>query len=246
MRALKNFLPVFLLAEIFFIASSFAEIKIKTPAWEKVKAHQKKNEYIFVLIDDAKSKESKSVEKLLQKVDNELGNKCAIIKIRFGDTKEEELMKFFRITRELIPLILVIAPNGAVTGVFSKQLDEKQLKGSVVSAQEAEILLSLQEGRIVFLCFYNDGDTYLKTVKAEVGAIAAYFKGTVDTFYINKKEIIGKTLFTQLEIADKTTVFTLVPPGRIISKLEEEQITRKNLLQPILSSCGSGCGSGCK
>jgi len=231
---------------LLFPLFSFAEININTPSWKKVEICQGKNRYVFLFIDDGKTGENKTVEKTLQEVDKELGNKSAIIKVMFTDKKEKEMIKSFRITKEMIPAVLVIAPNGAVTGLFSKQLDKGALKESIVSAQEAEVIFSLQEGRLVLLCFYTNKDPFLEKAKTELKAIETYFRGMVTTFYINSDDEKEKSLVKKLEVSDKTVVFTLVPPWRLISKLEQEQITRKNLLQPILSACGSGCGSGCE
>jgi hypothetical protein len=251
----KLFSGVFLLlslAILQFVLPGFvyAEIKLKTPSWEKVTLAHKNNEYVFLLVDNGKSKEGKAIEQVLQDVNKELGNKCKSIKVLSTDKKEAELIKFFRITDELVPVVFVIAPNGAISSVFSKSIDKKALNESIISEQESAVILNLQEGRLALLCYYKAGDSYLETARSEIKAIETYFKGMASTFYINRNDIKGKPLFNnmveKLGVSDKITVLTLAPPGRVMNKLEGEQITRNNLLQSILASCGSGCGSGCK
>lgn len=232
---------------ILFPVFSSAEININTPSWEKIKTYGKENKYVFLFISESKSAETKKIEIMLQEINKELKNKSVIIKVIISNKKEKELIKFFRITKENVPIVLAIAPNGAITGVFSKQIDKKLLRESIVSARESEIILSLQERCLVFLCFYKNKDSFLETVKSELKTIEGYFKGSLVTFYISSNDTSEKSLLKKLNVSDKTVVFTLVPPDKVISKLEGEQITKENLLRPILSACGSGssgCGSG--
>ena len=58
----KLFSGVFLLFSLAILqfllpVSVYAEIKLKTPSWEKVTLSHKNNEYVFLLIDNGKSKE---------------------------------------------------------------------------------------------------------------------------------------------------------------------------------------------
>ncbi|HCJ66983.1 MAG TPA: hypothetical protein DHV62_06580, partial [Elusimicrobia bacterium] len=175
----------FILMMIIFPVVSSAGININTPSWEKVKIYGKENKYVFLFISESKSDENKKIEIILQEINSELRNKSAIVKVVITDKKEEELIKFFRIAKENVPIVLVIAPNGAITGAFSKQVEKKSLREAIVSTRESEIILSLQERCLVFICFYKNKNSFLETVKSDLKTIEKYFKGSLVTFYIS-------------------------------------------------------------
>ena len=118
---------------------------------------------------------------------------------------------------------------------------------SLVSTAEADLVLSLQKGQVVFLCLYKGQSDELEKVKMELGAIEKLFNGIGVTRYLNINETSEKSFIKKLPPfeSDLTTVFTVVPPGRIISKFEGNQIDRRNLIVAFQSACGAGCGSGC-
>ena len=119
---------------------------------------------------------------------------------------------------------------------------------SLVSAAEADLILTLQKGCVVFLCLYKNQSDELEKVKTELGAIEKLFKGVVVIRYLDTNDTSASPFVKKLPSfnSDLTTVFTVVPPGRIISRFEGSQINRRNLLAAFQAACGSGCSpSGC-
>jgi len=143
-------------------------------------------------------------------------------------------------------VVLVVAPNAAITGIFGTDINQEQAEQSLVSSVEADLIRSVQKGNVVFLCLHNGKSSNLEKVKAELGAIETLFKGAGVALYLNTKDTSVSPFIKKLPsfATDSTTVFTVVPPGRIISRFEGQQVTRANLLAAFQSACGSGCGPG--
>ena len=244
----KSFLIIFvILFSHFFTSIAGAEINIKTPAWQMVKDLGKKGSYTFLFLGDAKTDEGKNMLKNLNDTKQELIEKKAdIVKIIPDDPKEQDLLSFFKIKD--YPTVLVVAPNGAITGYFSKTADKKVLGESLVSLKEAEIFKNLQEGRVVFLCFHKDTEPNIDAIKSDLDTVANNFKGAVNVIYTNSDVKEEKSLTKKLQVSSALpTVFIIVPPGRAVAKLEGSDITKENLMRALVSSCGGGgCGSGCK
>ena len=101
------------------------------------------------------------------------------------------------------------------------------------SAIEEKISRSLIDGRLVFLCFYPvSKELLLKTVKSEISGIDLFFKGAASIFYMNSNDISGRSYFRKFSVPDKkAVVYTIRPDGRIISRLEGDQITRKKFAE---------------
>lgn len=113
--------------------------------------------------------------------------------------------------------------------------------------KETEVLDNLAQRRVVFLCFYNESDTSLLSVRAEINSVVSNFKGAVTSVYVSGSDKAEDKLRAKFDtLPEQTAVFIVVPPGRAVAKIEGKDITRQNLMRALYSSCGGGgCGSGC-
>ena len=57
-----------------------------------------------------------------------------------------------------MPLVLAVAPNGAVTGGFPTTFEKQQLVDAIATPSTQKCLKALQDGKLVFLCVQN-GET---------------------------------------------------------------------------------------
>ena len=220
----------------------YAEITIKTPAWQKVKDLTKKGYYVFLFINNNKNEDSKKMFTAIKEIKGTKTKKVDIVQIAKSDSKEKELINFFKIGED--PTVITLAPNGAITGYFAKTVVKDSLISSLVSLKEAEVIKNLQDGKAVFLCFHDKNNSDYIKVQNEIESVAANFKGMVNAIYVSSGEenLRKKVALT----SDITTVLIIVPPGQAVAQLEGSNITKANLMRAFLSSCGSGCGSGCK
>lgn len=220
----------------------YAEITIKTPAWQKAKDLTKKGYYVFLFINDNNNKDSKKMLTVIKKIISRKTKKVNIVQVFKNDSQEKELINFFKIGED--PTVITLAPNGAITGYFAKTVVNDSLISSLVSLKEAEVIKNLQEGRAVFLCFYDKKNSDFIKIQNEIESVTSNFKGTVNAIYVNggEEDLRKKVALT----SDITTVLIILPPGRAVAQLEGSNITKANLMRALLSSCGSGCGSGCK
>ena len=226
-----------------FTLIASAEINLKTPAWQKAQELGKKGSYTFLFVGNEQADEGKIMLATLREI---VGRKAALVKIAPADPREQELVNSFRV--KVSPTVIVVAPNGAITGYFTKTADKRALSGSLVSLKEAEALKILQEGRAVFLCFQKETSLNIDTIKADLNAVADNFKGSVSVLYVDNDDREAKDLINKMQLKSATpTVFILIPPGRAAAKLAGSDITKENLMRAFVSSCGGGsCGSGCK
>lgn len=214
---------------------------------DKLNKCSEEQKFAFLFADKGKTSEGQVIREMLQKVADRHPGKVIIAKVDFSKEKTS-LERYFKIKLKESPVVFVIAPNGAVTGIFDKRINEQMAEQSLVSAAEADLLLSLQKGQVVFLCLYKNQSDELEKVKTELGVIEKLFKGVGVARYLSTSDEAVSSFVKKLPSfnSDLTTVFTVVPPGRIISRFEGSQISRRNLLAAFQSACGSGCSpSGC-
>lgn len=69
---------------------------------------------------------------------------------------EQALVQKYGIGRAPMPVTVVVAPNGAVTGVFAKVVKEEQLAASIVPPTMMRCMKSLQDKKLVFVCLTHE------------------------------------------------------------------------------------------
>ena len=214
------------------------------PGWqEELKTAGRESKYALLFITDEKSDGSKAMQANLQESIRNSPTQFGIIKVN-AQTEKYSLMKFLKIgALNKVPLTLVIAPNGAITGSFAGKVTPDALQAFVVPAKEADILLSMQRNEVVLLCLHKGVTGELDTVKSELRAIGANYAGKVSVFYADITDQREAHLARRLPASNaKLAVLAIAPSGNINATLEGQQINRQNLLKAV-QSCGSGCSS---
>jgi hypothetical protein len=144
-----------------------------------------------------------------------------------------------------MPLTLVVAPAGAITGGFVGEVTAAQLSGAFVGPGTATCLKALQDNKLVLLCVQNastkSNDAALKGAR-EFKADARYEKVT-EIVSMDPSDAAESKLLGQLQISPKTsqavTAF-LAPPGSVVAKYTGA--TDKNTLVAALTAATSGSG----
>jgi hypothetical protein len=147
-----------------------------------------------------------------------------------------------------MPIVLAIAPNGAIVANFVNNLTKQQILDSFVSPSMEARLKSLQQGKLVLLCVQN-GKTRLNSEAMngvrELKSDQRFSQATevimVDPGQPAERPFLSKLGMTD-PIADATTLM-IAPPGSIIGSFKGA--TDKNQLVATLTSAAAGCGTGC-
>ncbi len=163
------------------------------------------------------------------------------------DASEKAIVDKFDLTRAPMPLVLAIAPNGAITGGFPTKFEEKQLLDAFATPGSERMVKLLQDGKMVFLCVQNDKT---KSNNAAMQGIRdfradARFVGTTEIVTLDPRDKKESTFLVDLkvspDIAEATSVF-VVPPGKAIGKFEGA--TNKEALVELINKASSGCCCG--
>ncbi len=145
-----------------------------------------------------------------------------------------------------MPLVLVVAPNGAIMGGFPTKFDETQLMGAFGTSALEETMKFLQERRLVFLCIQNQSTQQNDAAMYGVNELRAdpQMGGAVRVVMANPADPNESKLFSQLQIDPSLNVaqtVMLVPPGSPVGKFMGG--TTKNMFLSKLQASG-GCGPG--
>ena len=169
------------------------------------------------------------------------------------DPAERQVVNKFGVSRAPMPMVLAVAPNGAITGGFPQEFDEKKLVQAFVSPCTEKSLKALQDRRVVLVCVQNGSTTSndsamkgVQDVKADPGFGPSTEVVEVDPANPAESEFLA-ALKVDPQMSEAVTV-CLVPPGRAVAKFEGAT-DKKAIIAALTSStsCGpSGCGpKGC-
>ncbi len=74
-----------------------------------------------------------------------------MVTARANDPAEQPLIEHFGIGRAPMPLTVAVAPNGAVTGVFAKTINDELISTAIVTPTMMKCMKSLQNKQLVFV-----------------------------------------------------------------------------------------------
>ena len=209
------------------------------------------NKHLFVLVYATDDEPTRAARKTVESALAKMPDTAQSVAVDRGAPAEKGLVDKYRLGAAPMPLVLVFAPNGAITGgIVGPQVTEETLQNAIASPCMQKCLKALQSGKLVFLCAQN------KATKSNEMATKGVNEFKADTRFAQFTEIVqvdptdaaeGKFL-AQLKIEPKTdeavTAF-LAPPGAIIGTYKGA--TDKNtLVTAITAAASGGCGpSGC-
>jgi len=215
---------------------------------EAIVAAQNNKQYLFVLFYDTKGESLTAMESSVNDFKNKSSEKILFYKARTTDDKEQDVIKVYGINRAPLPLLLVFAPNGAVTGGFPKEVSMDSLEKSIVPTVVMNALKTVQDGKIALVLLQNIKTKFNNesSKAAEEFAGDSTMKGYVDIIKADPSDPKNSDFLSSSKLSKditEATVVFIVPPGSIAG-VYKGKIT-KDTLVTAFSKCSSGSGSGC-
>jgi hypothetical protein len=222
---------------------------------DAILAAQKTGKFLFVLFFDQKNDLYKDMEKTLTafKDKKENSGKLIVYQASASDKMEAEAVAKYGVARAKLPLMMVFAPNGAITGGFPQKVTDRQLEKAMVSDLVAKIVKVLQDRKVALVLLQNSKTKFnLESGRAaEDFSSDAIYKGHVEIIKDDPENPNIKTFLGQSGLnkpISESTIVLITPPGSIVGTYPGN-ITKDTLLDalaPKTSSCCPGGGGGCK
>lgn len=207
-------------------------------------------QYLFLFVYDKDDDATRTAQKVVESTVGKMTAKAQWAAVRRDAPEEKAVVQKFGLKNAPAPLVLAIAPNGAITGgILPQDIDEAAVQEAVVSSGSQACLKALQDRKVVLLCVQN------KSTKSNEAAMKGVNDFKADAQFASFTEVVrvdpadeaeGKFL-TQLKVDPKeqeaVTVF-LAPPTAIIGQFKgaTEKVTLASTLMKAAAS--GGCGPG--
>ena len=212
------------------------------------------NKYLFAFVYEKDDEATRAARKTLDEGLKTIAPAPVVVAVDRTAAAESELVAKFGLAGAPMPLVLAIAPNGAVTGGFkATDATQERLQAAVASPCMQQCLKALQERKLVFICLQN------ARTAANEGAMKGVNEFVADPRFAQATQIVKvdptdtkeSKLLAQLKVDPKAKTANtalLAPPGVVVTSVEGAT-SKDNLvaaLTKVMASCGSGCGpSGC-
>ena len=204
--------------------------------------------YLFAFFHKEDTAESRKTQEVFDAAVKKAGDRAESVKVSVADPSEKAIVDKYQVNRAPMPLVLVLAPNGAITGGFPKEFTEEQLLGAFVSPGMEKCLKALQEGKLLVLCAQNESTKSNDAAMAGAEAFKAdeKFARFTEIILLNPADEAEGKLVAQLGIepgATEAVTVLLAPPGSVIGKFKGS-VGKEKLEAALKAATSGGCGTG--
>ncbi len=183
----------------------------------------KAEKYVYALFFRDENDQTAKARGLIESARKKISRKSEMVEINVTDPTEQDIVNKFGVSRSPTPLVLVLAPNGAIMGGFpAYQLtDDTKLVDAVGCKASEQTMKALQNKNMVALCVQNrktaDNAGAMRGVEdflkdSKYGSTTAVV--TVDPSEVEDAKFLS-TLGVDVKSPVATTVL-LAPPGVVV------------------------------
>lgn len=141
------------------------------------------------------------------------------------DPAEQALVQRFGVARAPMPMTVVVAPNGAVTGLFSKTLSNQEIEAAIVPPTMMHCMKALQEQKLVFVCLTHTEQAAIPTGVRGLQQ-DPHFKDRLAVVPMRLNDPSEAKFYQQMQIdAAKVTgpyAVLIAPPGMLLGHFDEQ------------------------
>jgi len=214
---------------------------------EAVERATKAGRYVFIFFHNGDGEQTAAMRQVFKNGVAKAAKSAAQVEVNVADASEAAIVDKYGVQGAPMPLVLAVAPNGAVTGGFPAPFNEQQIVDAYATPCTQASLKALQDGKLVLLCVQNESTTMnaaamkgVQDFKADPKYAASTEIITVDPSNPAEAKLLG-LLGVDPKINQALTV-CLAPPGQATAKLSGA--TTKEMIAGSLTTKAGGCCPG--
>lgn len=218
---------------------------------EAVEKAGKADKYVYALFYKEENDQTARARDLIASARKKISRKSEAVEINVADPGEQDIVGKFGVSRSPMPLVLVLAPNGAIMGGFPvyQLADDVKLVEAVGCIASEQTMKALQNKNMVALCVQN------RKTADNAGAIRGVEDFLKDSKYGSTTAVVtvdpsaaedAKFLST-LGVDTKSPVATtvlLAPPGVVIGTFQGAT-PKEKLISAVQAAAAPKAGGCC-
>ena len=208
----------------------------------------KEKKYLFLFFWKTDDESKRNMDQVVKGAMGKWADSANSINIQITDAKEKAVVDKFDVSRAPMPIVLAVAPNGAITLGLVVNFTEAKLKQAFVSPGTEECMKALQEKKLVLLCVQNGKTKHNKEATQGVKDFKAdkRFAKASRIVTIDPTDSAEASFLEGLKISPKTpeaVTVLLAPPGRPVAQFTGA-VTKDQIVAKVTSSKSGPCAGG--
>lgn len=203
---------------------AFAEPAISNSSAQSVlKQAEDSGRFTFIVFH---REDSAATRQMLQAVKTGVSarsDRAVFAAVQVKDPTEAAVVKRFDVARAPMPMMIAVAPNGAVTGVAPKHIHDSTFDDAIVSATTAVCMKAIQENKLVIIGLRSSVSEVFPAFATELMADPS-FKSRMQLTSVDVRDPKEAELLKQLQIdgsqIQSATAVVLAPPGVLVGKFD--------------------------
>lgn len=215
---------------------------------EAIKQAGEAGKYLFLFFSKTDNDQTRAMRKVFDKAMEKVADRAQGVAIDVTDPSERAVVAKFDVGRAPMPLVLAMAPNGAITGGFPTKFEEQELLDAFATPCTQKAIKQLQEGKLVFVCVQNDktksNDAAMQGIR-EFKADARFASAT-EIVMLDPADSAEASFLADLKIdpqTDEAVTAFLVPPGSAIAEYKGAT-DKAELVTAIQKANANNCAGG--
>jgi len=208
------------------------------------------NKFMFIFFWKEQNQQTDKVWNILQPTVAKMADQADTVSIQTTNPAEKAIVDRFGASRAPMPLVLAIAPCGAITKAFTGTFDENQLRTAFVSPCTQLSMKALQDSKLVMICVIDQtGQPDSAAIPQGVRDFKAdekYGRAT-EIVLLNARDQAEASFLKDLQVdvnSSKPVIVFFAPPASMIGKFDATA-TKQQIIAK-LASAQSGCCPGGK
>ena len=142
-------------------------------------------QHLFLFVYDKDDEATRTARQVVESAVGKMTGKAQWAAVRRDATEEKAVVQKFGLRNAPVPLVLAVAPNGAITGgILPQDIDEQAIQDAVVSPGSQACLKALQDRKVVLLCVQN------KATKSNEDAMRGVNEFKADAQFASFTEVV--------------------------------------------------------
>ena len=201
----------------------------------------KEGKFTFVLFYKQNDEATKAMAGVLKDGLAEKSERAVVTYAQVGNPAEQALVTKYDVSRAPMPMTLVLAPNGAITGMFAQKFTAEKLDEAFVTPTMMFTMKNLQENKLVLVTVQGStkapAPVAIKDFQSD-----PHFKDRIVTTSLLAADPLEAKFVGQMQIDPKAKVthtVLLAPPGVMVGKFGA--VASKDELAAALAKAGKCC-----
>lgn len=180
---------------------------------------QEAGRFTFIVFYKDNSPQTQQMLQVVQQSITSQSQKATLATASMASAQGQALAEKFQVSRAPMPMTVAVAPNGAVTGLFPRQVAKANIDAAIVPPVMMECMKELQAQKLVFVCLTKSEQA---AVPAGVRALQLdpMFKDRMALIGLNVEDTTEARLMQQLKVdagmVQGPYAALIAPPGVLV------------------------------